>query len=1199
MKNQTLYRLLLCGILLLLSVSPVSGASEQELIQILQSSASDMDRCAACRELRLVGTDRSVPALAALLDKEHVGHAARYALEGMASPAADAALREGLSHTSGPLQMGLVDSLGWRRDTAAVPLLEPLLEHSDPELAISAALALGRIGDEQAVVALTKTSSHMPPTVQQAQWEALLLCAEQRLISGDTTVAATLYRRVFQAPTPPALHAAAWRGWVLSDSDQRATLMVQALVETQGPLHLAALTLVQELQDPRVTGACMAQWDTLDARAQVAVLQAHAPFDAEARTAIHRAAASPHASVRTAAWQALAQWADPARIPVLARAAAQGDTQEQMAARMSLARMHGPGVRKALLRTLEKADAPAQAELLRALGARHDRESAAVLLQYAETGPQPVRRAALTALRQLALLETLAPLLNLTVTAPSTADRSEVLKALYAICRTHPEKEEIGCQVLATMERLPQSNRRYILPLLAELATPATLQVVQTASQDADSQLAREAIRVMGQWPTAAPVPHLLELARSAAPVALRTLALRAGITVIGREEDPDKRLDLLKEALPLAQRTEEKRLALSQLGRIPLGAALELTLPFLHDPALTGEASLAALSIAESLAASHPLLADQAAQQVLACCEVSAVVKRAWALRVKPAAGGPFIRNWLVCGPYRQAGATGALTVFNLAFGPEKGDDHVLWYAAPPGDTIPLAAFFPGQDNCVAYLKAELSVPRATEAILLMGSDDGLKAWLNGQEVHSNNIDRGQIADQDMAPVTLKQGANELLLKVSQGGGGWSACARIVGTDGHALADLQVKNQSDAAAPVSAYTPAPEVPVVPQTAQLPARDNFRTLCLSDQFYAEGAYYGDFNRDGVPDVVAGPFWFAGPDFQQRHAYRPPQSFDPKGYSDNFLTFTGDFNADGWIDILCVPWPGKEGYWYANPGDKPGHWQPHLAYPFIGNESQVWGDVTDDGRPELLFCTEGYLGYAVPDLSNPTAPWTYHAISTEDKRYQRYTHGIGFGDINGDGRTDVVEAVGWWEHLSDSARNRPWAFHPFPFAEAAAQILVYDVDGDGLSDVITAWHCHHYGLVWWKQLRRADGRTDWQRQVILSPTPDVTTTDFRPSQLHAFELVDMNGDGLKDILTGKRFWAHGPTGDKEPDAPAVVFWLELQRDNSGQARFVPHLIDDDSGVGTQVAAADLNNDERPDVIVANKKGIFVHLSQQDK
>ncbi len=381
---------------------------------------------------------------------------------------------------------------------------------------------------------------------------------------------------------------------------------------------------------------------------------------------------------------------------------------------------------------------------------------------------------------------------------------------------------------------------------------------------------------------------------------------------------------------------------------------------------------------------------------------------------------------------------------------------------------------------------------------------------------------------------------------------------------------------------------------------------------LTEHFWAEGACVADVNKDGKMDILSGPFWYEGPDFTKRHTiYQMEKIVHPQDgltgadetvpgfegflgtkntYSNNFISYAHDINGDGWADYVVIGFPGQETFWWENPKGTEELWQRHTILAVTDNESPMFVDITGDGKPELLCMSGGFIGYAEADWSKPAEPWKFHAVSPKGP-YAKFTHGIGYGDVNGDGRIDILESKGWWEQPAKWDGTTPWTFHEAQFGGGGAQMYAYDVNGDGKADIITSLAAHQYGLAWFEQTNDG-GVQGWTKHMITGTKPGEGETGIIFSQPHAIDLVDMNGDGLKDIVTGKRCWAHGNSGDPEPNAPHVVYWFELKREG-GKAKYVAHIIDDNSGVGTQVMGTDVNGDGKLDVVVGNKRGVFVH------
>lgn len=369
----------------------------------------------------------------------------------------------------------------------------------------------------------------------------------------------------------------------------------------------------------------------------------------------------------------------------------------------------------------------------------------------------------------------------------------------------------------------------------------------------------------------------------------------------------------------------------------------------------------------------------------------------------------------------------------------------------------------------------------------------------------------------------------------------------------------------------------------------------FETRVLSPEFHSEGAAVGDFNKDGVKDIVSGPNLYFGPDYAKKASIYEAGRFDVRAYSKNFIAYVYDLSGDGWDDVMVLGFPGEEAYWFENPQGAPGLWKRHVALTGVDNESPTFTDVNADGKPDIVCSVGERFGYAEPNADDPAMPWRFTPVSPVIPGMGRFTHGLGLGDVNKDGRIDFIWKSGWFEQPADPRRQPVWTLHEAPFGTGGAQMYAYDFDADGDHDILTSMAAHGFGLSWFENLD--GGGTQWKEHLIIGDQADTSPSKVAFSQHHAVDMADMDGDGVLDFVTGKRWFAHNG-GDPGGMEPAVLYWFRTVRGGApGVVSFEPHFIDDDSGIGTQVMAADVNGDARPDVVVGNKKGTFVHLQQR--
>lgn len=605
-----------CAVLLLVVSTVAAGQTstadsqspkerELKLIGVLKSDAPPAEKAITCKRLAVYGTKEAVPALAPLLADKELSSWARIALEAIPGPEADAALREAMGKTQGRLLVGVINSIGVRRDARAVDGLVAKLTDADADVASAAAVALGHIGGDQATKILEQSLTGSPAKVRPAVAEGCILCAEMLLAAEKTAEAVKLYDAVRQADVPEQRQLEAIRGAILARQSAGVPLLIEQLKSENKARFGIALRTARELPGVGVTEALTAELDKLNADRQPMLLLAIADRnDAAVLPAVLKAAKGGQQKLRVAAVGVLERLGNVSCVPVLLDAAAGSDAELAQAAKTVLARLPGKDVDADFLARLPQAAGKTRQVLIELAGQRGiDAALPAVMLSI-EDADAGIRSAAVQTVGVIGQDKQAADLVRLLQKTQSSSERADIEKALLAVSG----RGGADCvQYLLPLTRSEDGALRMIaLHALAIAGGPDALAAVKSAINDKDEAVQDEAARTLSTWPNNWPgdagvAEPLLTLARSGKKTSHQVLGLRGYLQYVRGDKKlgDDEKVTKVNELLPLLKRPEEKRLAVAVVGVIPSAGALELLTALAADPAVAEEACSAMLNLA------------------------------------------------------------------------------------------------------------------------------------------------------------------------------------------------------------------------------------------------------------------------------------------------------------------------------------------------------------------------------------------------------------------------------------------------------------------------------------------------------------------------------------------------------------------------------------------------------------------------
>jgi HEAT repeat protein len=574
---------------------------EKELIAILQSEKPEADKALACKQLSVYGSSEAVPELAKLLGNPRLASWSRIALEVIPGDAVDEALRKSTESLDGRLLVGVINSIGVRRDERAVELLAKRLADNDAEVASAAAVALGRIGNSAVAEPLTKALAGAPAGVRSAVAEGCILCAERFLASSKGSEATKLYDDVRKADVPRQRMLEATRGAILARGKDGVPLLVEQLQSNDKGLFQMALSTAREISGNEIDKALAAELErAFPERAALIVTAMADRKDSVDLAAVQKAAGGGAKPVRIAAITALGRVGNASSVETLLAWAVESDEEISEAAKQALTELSGEVVDRDITSRLGQSQGKTYLVLIEIVGRRRI-GAVALLLKAIDQQDTAVRMAAIKALGSTATEKELPVLIN-QVVSPKDSETAEVAQsALKEAAIRMPDRESCAGLIAAALNRGNAGTKTVLLETLAAVGGTKALAAVGAAAKSADPTLQDVSSRLLGEWMTIDAAPVLLDLAKGTGRYQGR--AIRGYIRIARQFTMSDaERVEMCKNALEAARQPAEKKLVLEVVQRYPNVEMLKLAVKAAQSPDTKDDGKAAAQAISQKL---------------------------------------------------------------------------------------------------------------------------------------------------------------------------------------------------------------------------------------------------------------------------------------------------------------------------------------------------------------------------------------------------------------------------------------------------------------------------------------------------------------------------------------------------------------------------------------------------------------------